>query len=251
MRYTVKQLADLASVTVRALHYYDQIGLLSATTYGDNGYRYYGEDAVLRLQQILFYRELDLSLNEIAAILDGPDFDVLDALQTHRQALQQKVGRLTSLIHTIDNTVSHLKGQKEMSNKQLFEGFDEETQQRYEQEASERYGAERVKESVQRWTRYTDQEKAQIGAEGEAVYQDFLAHIDGDPTSPEVQAIVERWHQHLRYFYEPIPEILMGLAQTYGEDPAFIATFQKIHPDMPEFLRQAIEYYCIEVLILA
>ncbi len=249
MKYTVKQLAQLAGVTVRTLHYYDEIGLLSATTYGENGYRYYGEEAVLRLQQILFYRELDLSLNEIAAILDGPDFDVLEALQTHREALQQKASRISSLIRTIDKTVAHLKGEREMSTKQLFEGFDEATQQRYEQEATQRYGEKNVKESVRRWNRYSPQEKAQIGAEGEAIYRDFLTCIHDDPASAEVQEIVGRWHQHLRYFYEPSPEVLAALGQRYNEDPAFMATFEKIHPELPQFLRQAIEHYCEEMLL--
>src|SRR5690606_22198431 len=89
MNYTVRQLAQLAGVSVRTLHYYDEIGLLRPSRVGENGYRYYDEPEVLRLQQILLYKELELSLEEIGSLLDQPDFDVLRALEDHKRALQQ------------------------------------------------------------------------------------------------------------------------------------------------------------------
>src|SRR5262245_22227021 len=131
MRYTVKQLADLAGISNRTLHYYDQIGLLRASAYGENGYRYYDEQAVLRLQQILFFRELDFSLAEIQTILDAPEFDILDALQTHKRALQQRLGQLSDLIQTVDRTILHLKGAVKVEAQDLFEGFDPAQQERY------------------------------------------------------------------------------------------------------------------------
>ncbi len=85
--YTVKQLSDLAGISVRTLHYYDEIGLLRPSKVGENGYRYYDDAALLRLQQILLYREMGLELAQIKPILDSPDFDLLDALRTHRRAL--------------------------------------------------------------------------------------------------------------------------------------------------------------------
>ncbi|MBF8284238.1 MAG: Transcriptional regulator MerR family, partial [Anaerolineales bacterium] len=107
MDYTVKQLSNLAGVSVRTLHFYDEIGLLRPTRVGANGYRYYGDAAVLRLQQILFYKELGLSLDEIAEVLDQPDFDVVRALEAHRRALQQRLGRLRHLMKTVDRTIAH------------------------------------------------------------------------------------------------------------------------------------------------
>jgi MerR family transcriptional regulator, thiopeptide resistance regulator len=244
MGYTVKQLADLAGVSIRTLHYYDEIGLLKPASYGENGYRYYDEPDVLRLQQILFFRELDFSLDDIKDILDRPEFDVLRTLEGHRQALEQKVTRLNRLINTVDNTISHLKGELEMSQKGLFEGFTEEKQKEYEQQARHRYGDAEVQESTERWNRYTQEKKEKIKAEGEAVYRDILANMDNGYDSPEVQQAIARWRQHLRYFYEPSYERLMGLAQLYREDPDFVATYQKMHPDMPQFLYKAIEFYC-------
>ena len=241
--YTVKQLADLAGVTPRTLHYYDEIGLLPPSAVGENGYRRYDDAAVLRLQQILFYRELGLGLSDIGDALDRPDFDLISALRSHREALRGRVGRLNHLIHTIDRTLLHLEGQLEMSTKDLFEGFDEETQARYEEEAAELYGREIVGETSRRWKSYTAEDKARIMAEGGAIYRDLAALIDHDPADAAVQTAIGRWHQHLRYFYEPTPEILRGLGHGYAENPAFAAFFEAMHPDLPDFLRRAIDYY--------
>lgn len=240
--FTVKQLADLACVSVRTLHYYDQIGLLRPTTVGENGYRYYDTAAALRLQQILFYRELDLPLDEIKRIINRPDFDLLQALERHRQALRGRMQRLEKLVHTVEQTIQYLKGNIEMETKQLFEGLSEEKQAEYEQEALRRWG-EKARESQQRWKRYTAEEKQRIGEEGEAVYRDLLAAMPLGPASPAAQHAVARWHQHIRYFYEPTPEILLGLANAYNDDPDFNATFVRIHPDLAGFMRQAVQIY--------
>ena len=244
MRYTVKQLADLAGISTRTLRYYDQIGLLQPSAHGDNGYRYYDESAALRLQQIMFYRELDLSLDAIRAVLDDPNFDLMQALATHREALRHEAERLGSLIHTIDKTMSHLKGEMEMTTQELFAGFDEEKQRHYEEAAAQQWGSERVNESRRRWGSYSAEKKAQIMAEGGEIYRELAGYIGQDPALEAVQRLVARWRQNIRYFYEPTPEILLGLAQAYAEQPDFAAFYQKIHPDLPQFLRQAIEHYC-------
>jgi MerR family transcriptional regulator, thiopeptide resistance regulator len=244
MAYSVKQVADLAGVSTRTLHYYDQIGLLKASSYGQNGYRSYNEEAVLRLQQILFFRELDFSLAEIQAIIDGPEFDTLEALQAHRRVLLQRKSRLSDLIQTVDRTILHLKGTITLETKDLFVGFDEAQQQRYEQEIAQKFGEARVKESRRRFDSYSTEQKRQIGAEGEAIYRDLLGYIGQDAASPEVQQIVARWHQHIRYFYEPTREVLSGLGQAYAQEPGFIAFYQRMHPELPEFLSQAIMHYC-------
>lgn len=242
--YTVKGLADLAGVSTRTLHYYDQIGLLRPSSYRRNGYRRYDEAAVLRLQQIMFYREIDFSLAEIQAIIDGPEFDITRALQAHRQALSRRIGRLSDLVATIDQTILHMRGELTMETTDLFGGFDQARQQRYEEEVTQTYGPERVIESRRRWAGYSADDRARIQAEGTAIYADAASAVGQDPASPQVQRIVERWRQHLRYFYEPTPATLRGLGQVYAEDPAFSAVFQQLHPDLPDFLRQAITAYC-------
>jgi DNA-binding transcriptional MerR regulator len=250
--YTVKQLSGLAGISPRTLHYYDEIELLKPAAHGDNGYRFYGEEALLRLQQILFFKELDFSLDEIRAILAQPGFDVVYALGAHRQALLERVDRLNRLIQTIDKTILHLtlgsaqetvQDNKPMQKKEYFEGFREEKQKQYEAEIRQRYG-EKAFEGVTDWNSYTPEQKASIQAESQAIYHDLVDNMDKGYASPEVQQIIARWHQHLRYFYEPSTERLRGLGQMYTEHPEFVGTFRAVDPDLPEFLNQAIRYYC-------
>lgn len=201
--FTVKQLSKLAGVTPRTLHHYDAIGLLKPSRIGDNGYRYYGEESLLRLQQILFYRELDIPLDEIKQIIGRRDFDVLGALHTHKEALQKQARRLERLIQTVDHTIDYLKGNKPMSEKGLFEGFSEEQQEKYALEAEQMYDPETVRESNRKWKGYSAAKKEAILAEGKAIYQDMIAVMPKGADSPEAQAIVERWRKHMDYFWTP------------------------------------------------
>ena len=243
MDYSVKQLADLAGVSRRTLHYYDEIGLLRPTSVGRNGYRSYGQEAVLRLQQVLFYRELGLELEAIRWILDRPGFDVTKALQEHRRTLQQRIRRLEALIGTLDKTLQFMKGKTTMGMDELFEGFDEETQARYEVEAAQRWGEDKVKESRRLWSSYSEERKKAIFAEAGDIYRRLAACVGQDPASGDVQKLVAAWHQNLRHFYEPNREILLGLAQAYADDPRFAAFFARLDPGLPAFLRRAIEHY--------
>lgn len=245
--YTVKQLSGLAGVSIRTLHYYDEIGLLKPSKVGQNGYRYYTDEALFRLQQILFFREMELGLEQIKAILDAPNFDLVTALQSHRQRLQEKIERLQTLIQTVDTSILHLVGEIKMSQKKIFEGFSEEKQKQYEQEAMQQFGADRVKESLRLWNSYTEAEKERIKQEGSAIYIDLVKNMDKGYDSPEVHAILTRWHQHLRYFYEPSLEVLRGLGNGYSEHPDFNATFSALHPNLPAFLQKAITHY-VDVL---
>ena len=240
---TVKQLSKLAGVTPRTLHHYDEIGLLKPARVGDNGYRYYGEESVLRLQQILFYRELDIPLADIKKIMGRRDFDVLGALHSHKGALKKQVARLNRLIDTVDNTINHLKGNIVMSDKAYFEGFSEEEQEKYAAEAEQLYDAESVRESNRKWKAYPAAKKEAILAEGKAIYTDMIAVLQKDPASPDVQAIVERWRRHLEYFWIPNLDQLLALANGYNDDPRFKATFDKMHPQLAEFIREAVTIY--------
>lgn len=243
--YTVKQLSDLADISVRTLHYYDEIALLRPSRVGTNGYRYYDDDALLRLQQILFYREMGLELMQIKDILDSPDFDLLTALRSHRQVLEQKIRRLEKLVSTVDGTIKHLSGGEDMSKKQLFEAFSEEKQRYYERVARLEYGPEYVDESIKRWKSYSQEKKQAILDEGNQVYQEMAAALEAGKSvdSEAVQAIVRRWHDHLTYFYVPTLEVLRGLGELYITSPDFKAVFQKFHSDLPEYFCEAIHHY--------
>ena len=241
--YTVNQLSKLAGVTPRTLHHYDAIGLLKPSRVGENGYRYYGEESVLRLQQILFYRELGMPLDNIKRIMGRRDFDVLGALYSHKEALQKQVTRLNRLIATVDNTIHHLKGTAIMSEKGLFEGFSEEQQEEYAAEAEKMYDPETVRESNRKWKSYSATKRESILAEGNAIYTDMIAAMPKGAGSPEVQAIVERWRRHMDYFWTPNLEQLPGLAEMYVNDPRFRANYDAMHPQLAEFMLEAVTVY--------
>jgi len=241
--FTVKQISRLAGVTPRTLHHYDAIGLLKPSRVGENGYRYYGDESLLRLQQILFYRELDLPLDEIKKIMGRRDFDVEQALEGHKLELGKRIKRLERLIGTVDNTISHLKGEKEMSIKQVFSGFSEEEQEKYAAEAEKMYDPETVRASNKKWKGYSAEQKKRILDESQQVYEDMIAAIPKGAGSDEAQAIVGRWRKHMDYFWTPNLEQLVGLANGYNDDPRFKANFDAMNPQLAQFMREAVEIY--------
>jgi DNA-binding transcriptional MerR regulator len=123
MAYTVRQVAAMSGVSVRTLHFYDETGLLKPAYHGANGYRFYEEPQLLRLQQILFYRELGFGLKQIKEVLGRADFEIVAALESHRKVLQQNLARAQKLIETIDKTINHLKGGRKMKTEDMFAGF--------------------------------------------------------------------------------------------------------------------------------
>jgi DNA-binding transcriptional MerR regulator len=241
--YTIKQLADISGVTPRALRHYHKIGLLEPTEIAENGYRHYGEAALYRLQQILFYRQLGMRLDEIKSILGSDDFDILAALPDHRSALLAEVKRLRRLIRTIDNTTRTLEGAVKMEPKRLFEGFSEEEQEQLAAEASSRWDAQTVGQSNQRWKGYSGEKKRRILEEGRALYADLAAARPKGAGSPEVQKIMKRWRDHLEYFWSPTDDQLLGLANLYNEDPRFRENYEEVAPGLAEFMRQAVKVF--------
>lgn len=247
--YTVKQLSDLAQISVRTLHYYDEISLLNPSKVGANGYRYYDNQSLLRLQQILFYREIGLELTQIKEILDSPDFDLLAALHSHRVVLQEKSNRLQNLIQTVDQTIQHLTGAGSMSKKQLFQAFSAEEQENHERAARLQYGPKIVNESIKRWNGYSKAQQEAIMEESNAIYSDLAEMMQEGKSaqSAEVQEALARWHLNIYHFYEPDLEILRGLGEVYRSDPKFIAVFEQLHADLPQYLHTAIEHYVDEL----
>ena len=242
--YTVKQLADLAGVTARTLHYYDEIGLLPPALVEDNGYRRYDQDSVLTLQQILFYRELGLSLKEIAEIIHRPEFDILQALQDHKAELRRRAQRLERLIETVEMTIQHLEGVYVMNKKDMFTGFSEEQQKEYFKEAEQMYDPKLVRQSQRRWENYTQQQKDDIRAQGEAIHLAILEAMDKGADSAEVQQQVGALHRHfVTSYYDCTYEIFRGLGQMWVQDPRFKAVYEQIKPGFAEFLREAVQLY--------
>jgi len=240
---TIKQISQLAHVTPRTLRYYNQIGLLLPDEVGDNGYRYYSDASLLKLQQILFYRELDMPLEQIKGIMGRENYNLQEALEDHKNQLRKRIDRLQKLISTVDQTLKYIKGEEKMNKKVLFDAFNDEEQEKMEKEAMQMYDPETVKESNRKWKNYTMAEKQKIGEEGNAVYQGFVDAMSKGPDSQEAQACVQRWRDHMNYFWTPNPDQLIGLAELYNDDPRFKMNFDKVHPDLAQFVREAVMIY--------
>lgn len=241
--YRVNELATAAGVTVRTLRYYDKIGLLSPSRHSTSGYRLYDETAALRLQQILFYRELGLPLAEIKRLLDAPDFDLLAALESHRAELGKRIARLRTLSRTVENTIAYMKGETSMEKAGIFAGFTPEEEEYYAKEAEKMYDPDIVRESNRKWKAYGSDGQRHILDEGKAIYREIVAAMPGGPGSPEVQELVGRWRAHMSNFWTPSPDQLVPLAESYAADPRFKANFDAMHPKLAEFLGQAVRLY--------
>jgi len=247
--YTVSQVAKMAGVSVRALHHYDQIGLLKPSARTGAGYRLYGEPELLRLQQILFFKELDMPLGEVRQILDDPGFDQMAALEHHRQLLHRRMERLKRLLKTIDRTIDKLtEDDMTLTDEELYEGFTTEQIERYKREAREMYGPAQVEESEQRVKKMSRAEWKAVGAEGEAVTTALAALADREPGDAEVQALIARHHAWIENFYPCSAEIYRGLAQGYVEHPEFRAFYEKYRPGLADFMSAAMNHYADQVL---
>ncbi len=240
--YTVKQLARYAGVSVRTLHHYDAIGLLQPAR-RRNGYRQYGQAEVLRLQQILFFRELGFSLEEIKEILSRPDFNVLEALEQHRTLLQKRSERLHMLLETVDKTIDSLRGERDMSIKEYYEGFADEQVEAYRKEARERYGETAVEESEQRVLKMGKEKFAALQAEGQRIFSAMADNMDKGPESEAVQGLLKEWRNWLEHFHHYSDEAVLGLAQAYSRDKRFADYYEKIKPGLAAFITEAVEVY--------
>jgi DNA-binding transcriptional MerR regulator len=247
MAYTVKKLAAMSGVSVRALHFYDEVGLLKPAYVAANGYRFYEEAQLLMLQQILFYRELGFELKQIKKILSRPDFDKVVALESHRKVLRKNLAHTRKLIVTIDKTIEHLKGKKEMKSQELFAGFDPKQQARHEQYLIDRYG-EGMKESialskrkVKHWTK-ADWEKS--GAAFAEICKDLVTLMGRQlpADSREAQAVIRRHYEWLKQFWTPNRESYAGHSQMMV-DSDLRKAYEAYDPGLPEFAAAAMKAF--------
>lgn len=165
MPYRVNDVARIANVTVRTLHHYERVGLLAPSRRSDSGYRLYRHGDLLRLQQILLWREMGFALEEIRRILDDPRFELRQALLAHREELSRRAGRVAEMIRSVDAAIERLDGGKESDMKELFGGLDS---ARYEREAKERWGdTDSYKEAARRTQKYSKGDWARMKSEAD------------------------------------------------------------------------------------
>lgn len=249
MEYTVNQLAKIAGVSARTLRYYDQIDLLKPARVTEAGYRLYGEREVDRLQQILFYRELDVRLETIRDILNRPDFDETKALREHYRLLVRKRAHLDKLIATLAKTIQHREEGVPMRDEEKFHGFKErlirENEEKYGAEVREKYGDETVDASNAKLMGLSQKQFEELTALGEEVMVLLKeAHATGDPTSPLAKKLVEKHKEWLTYTWPSYSEEAhAGLAEMYVADERFTAYYDQAVEGGTEFLRDAILAY--------
>lgn len=250
MEYSVSELAKLAGVSARTLRYYDRCGLLPPARVDSNRYRIYGEAQVDRLQQILFYREMGVPLDQIKRILSSPDFDGRMALEKHLKALIAERERVDALIANVEKTLKALKGETVMTDSEKFDGFGqklvEENEKLYGEEIRAKYGDDAV-ERTNAKVRGMDKEQYAEAERLRAELEDTLkqAFALGDPASPLTQKACELHKQWLCCYYDGYSkEYHKGLAQMYVDDPRFTAYYDKIAPGCAVFLRDAVLIYC-------
>lgn len=248
MAQTVKKLAKISGVSVRTLHWYDEIGLLKPAYIADNGYRYYEEEQMLILQQILFFKELGFNLNDIKKLLSQNDFDHIKALCAHKKTLEEEIQRKSHLLLTIDKTINHLKGKQTMKNEALYFGFDSARQKEYEQYIIKSYGSSAetlLEQSKNRTAKWDKDEWDDVKNQGDAIHKDLAKAIEQGlkPDSEVVQKIIHRHYLLQGRFYDLTPDVYIGLSELYAQHPDFKKFFEVYHPKMIKFIAAAIQFY--------
>jgi DNA-binding transcriptional MerR regulator len=247
VEYTVQKLARLAGVSPRTLRFYDQSGLLKPARINSSGYRIYGQAEVSRLQQILFYRELGMGLEEIGRTLDSKDFQHLAALQEHLKALLERQAQTARLIETVRKTIEHEKGGKPMTDAERFEGFKEkliqENEEKYGKEIREKYGEDTVAASNARMMKLSLEDYGKMQELGAELHRKLEAAVKaGDDPAGDVGREVTGMHREwLGYTWGHYsPEAHRGLGDMYLADERFTAHYDNAVAGCAKFLRDAI-----------
>lgn len=234
----VKEVSDLVGISVRTLHYYDEIGLLVPDKVNEAGYREYSEENLETLQQILFFKELGFPLKKIKEIMNSPNFDRLEALEMQQKMLLEKKHRLEKMLQTIEKTILYVKGEIEMSTEEKFSGFDF-SHNRYEQEARERWGDKAVDEANERVKNFTDFDKEKFME----IYRHLASIRHLSPDSKEAQEGIHEWYVYLNKFGTYSLEAFKALGQMYVEDERFTKNIDKFGEGLAKFMRDAMAIY--------
>jgi MerR family transcriptional regulator, thiopeptide resistance regulator len=249
-RYTVKQMARLSGVSVRTLHHYDELGLLKPAEIGANGYRYYGREELLRLQQILLHRELEFPLEAIRAVLAAPGFDRASALRRQRATLSAQAQRYRRLIRTLDETLAAIEGETAMKDKDLYQGFAPEKQAEYEGWLVDRYGEgmrPKIEASKAKLKGAGPAGMQALKAECEAIEADLAQALrQGLPVDSEVATRTMRRHAAWvgkAWDRPPGREAFEGLADLYQAHPDFRSHYDDREPGLCDYMTAAMKAY--------
>ena len=246
----INELVKLSGVSARTLRYYDEIGLLRPSAVAENGYRQYSQQDIDRLQQILFYRELDFKLEEIKKLLGHPDYEVKEALKKQSELLQKKKRYIDDLLITIEQTIQTMEGEIKMTNEQKFGVFKnkliEENEKSYGQEVREKYGEAQVDASNKKFKDMTEEQfNAMQQLENQLFERLKEAMVSGDVTSDVAMEAAELHKRWLSFSWAKYtPEAHIGLAQMYVGDERFTAYYdERIGTGATQFLHDVITVY--------
>lgn len=249
MEYTIQKLGKLAGVSTRILRYYDEIELLKPARINSSGYRIYGHNEVNKLQQILFYRELGLGLEEIRNILTSNTFDEQLALESHHSQLLEKQAQLNQLIQNVEKTLQALRGETTMTNEEKFEGFKkkmiDDNEANYGKEIREKYGDDTINKSNQKVMNMTEEEMEATNKLADKIIATLLLAMDsGDPTGELGQKTAELHKEWLtKYWNKYSKETHAGVSLMYVTDERFTEYYDKHRVGAAEFLCDAIHHF--------
>ncbi|CAB1246748.1 MerR family transcriptional regulator [Clostridium sp. WLY-B-L2] len=247
--YTVQGLSKLSGVSKRAIRYYDEIGILKPARINSSGYRIYGQMEVDRLQQILFYKELGVNLEDIKNIVTSTSFDTVKALKKHHEKLLEKRRKLDLIISNVEKTIAFREGRIKMTDSEKFEGFKERliegNEKKYGREIREKYGDDTVERSNEKFRNMTENQYR----EAEKLQSDIMDTLESafetkNPGGELAQKAADMHRRWLSYFWDSYSkEAHVGVAQMYVDDRRFTAYYDKRKPGMAKFLRDAIFIY--------
>lgn len=245
MAYTVKKLSEISGVSIRALHYYEKIGILKPAYYGSNGYRYYQKSELLQLQQILFFKELGFTLKQIHKVLGKSAFEQTAALYSHRKTLKSEWEKIGLLLKTIDKTIKHLKGEQKMKDKEFFEGFSLVKKGRGDEPyfAAEEAMLQSLK--VKTSDIIEEKERKQIAKEANLIYGQITDCLEKSMTSSskEVQGLIKKHCTQAERFHEMSRKVYKAMAKLYTEHPEYRKQLDSVHPKLAVFMAKAMKFF--------
>lgn len=250
MEYTIKKLAEIAGVSARTLRYYDEIGLLKPCRINSSGYRIYGQNEVDLLQQILFYKSMDMKLEEIQNLISKPNFNIEKALKEHYQKLISRRDQLNQLILTVEKTLAYNKGEIEMSNKEKFEGFKKEklaeNESKYGKEIRTKYGDETIEKSNQKFLNLSEEDFNNMKKIEDDMFEALENVISTQDLDSDIAKTVYEKHRDWLCYSWPkySPEAHIGLGEMYVADERFAKYYNdKKGPKAAITLRDIIAKY--------
>ncbi len=248
-RYTVKELAKLAQVSIRTLHHYDGIGLLKPAFRSEKKYRLYGKNELLRLQQILFYKELGLSLKAISEVLDDKNFNHIAALENQRSSLLSEQKRITILLKTIDKTILKLKGKKMITDKELYAGFSKEEVSSMRTKSKKKFGEAEVQRSEKYLKSLSKEAFKQLQNEQSEIFKNLLALSKEDVASEVVQLEISKHYTNTRKFWgtngtaDTQKSDYKGLGKLYTAEESYCQIDGKHYAGLAKFISAAIQHF--------